>query len=204
MPARVALAAGATLAAAALWWRRHPSACPYGQRFWLAPPRPLITRRRLLDVLAPAPGERILDLGAGTGYYALDVARAVAPGGTLEAFDLQPEMLADLAARARAAGVENVGTTAGDATALPYPDASFDAVYLVTVLGEIPDQDRALGEVRRVLRPGGRLVVGELAGDPHMVTPGALRRRAEAAGLRFERRAGSALGFFARFAAPAT
>lgn len=204
MPARAALAAAGALAAAALWWRRHPSACPYGQRFWLAPPRPIITRRRLLDVLAPAPGERILDLGAGTGYYALDVARAVAaPGGELEAFDLQPEMLADLAARARAAGLQNVGTTTGDATALPYPDASFDAAYLVTVLGEIPDQDRALREVRRVLRPGGRLVVGEIAGDPHMVTLGAMRRRAEAAGLRFERRAGSPLGFFARFAAPA-
>jgi ubiquinone/menaquinone biosynthesis C-methylase UbiE len=200
---RAALAAAGALAAAALWWRRHPSACPYGQRFWLAPPRPLITRRRLLDVLAPAPGERILDLGAGTGYYALDVARAVAPGGELEAFDLQPEMLADLAGRAEAAGVGNVRTTAGDATALPHPDASFDAVYLVTVLGEIPDQDGALREVRRVLRPGGRLVVGELAGDPHMVTLGALRRRAAAAGLRFERRAGTPLGFFARFAAPA-
>jgi ubiquinone/menaquinone biosynthesis C-methylase UbiE len=202
MPARAALAAAGALVAAALWWRRHPSACPYGQRFWLAPPRPVITRRRLLEILAPAPGERVLDLGAGTGYYALDVARAVAPGGELEAFDLQPEMLADLAARARAAEVENVGTTAGDAAALPYPAASFDAVYLVTVLGEIPDQDGALREVRRVLRPGGRLVVGELAGDPHMVTAGALRRRAEAAGLRFERRAGTPLGYYARFAAP--
>ena len=68
-------------------------------------------------------------------------------------------------------------------SALPYDDDSFDAAYLVTVLGEIPDQDAALRELARVLQPGGRLVVGELFGDPHMVTSGKLRERAGARGL---------------------
>ena len=53
---------------------------------------------------------------------------------------------------------------------MPYADDSFDAAYLVTVLGEIPDQGAALRELRRVVKPGGRIVVGELFGDPHMVT----------------------------------
>ena len=70
--------------------------------------------------------------------------------------------------------------------------------WYVTVLGEIPDQSAALAELRRVLRPAGRLVVGELFGDPHMVTLGALRERAEGAGLRFERRVGTWMGYFAR------
>ena len=65
---------------------------------------------------------------------------------------------------------------------------------LITVLGEIPDQDAALREIARVLKPGGRLVVGELFGDPHMVTSRALRKRTSAAGLRFDRRVGNPLG----------
>ena len=72
----------------------------------------------------------------------------------------------------------------------PSDDDSFDAVVLTAVLGEIPDQDAALREIARVLRPDGRLVVGELFGDPHFTAPGALERRAEAAGLRLEHRNG--------------
>ncbi len=86
-----------------------------------------------------------------------------------------------------------------DARELPYPNASFDAAYLPAVLGEIPDQDAALRQLARVLRPGGRLVVGELFGDPHWIRPGRLHRRAEAAGLTFVRRSGTPLGYFARF-----
>ena len=84
----------------------------------------------------------------------------------------------------------------GDGRRLPYEDAKFDGAYLVTVLGEIPDQDVALRELRRVVKPGGRIVVGELFGDPHMVTERSLRARAEAAGLRFERRVGPPFGYF--------
>ena len=195
----VAVAAAGAVAGGALWWRTHPSACPYGQRFWVEPPHPLITRRRLREVLAPRPGERVLEVGPGTGYYSLDAAGWVAPGGTLDIFDLQQQMLDHTMHRAAERGVENIAATQGDARRLPYPDARFDAAYLTAVLGEIPDQDQALRELTRVLKPGGRLVVGELFGDPHWVSPRALRRRGEAAGLRFERRLGSPLGYFARF-----
>jgi hypothetical protein len=65
------------------------------------------------------------------------------------------------------------------------------------VLGEIPDQDAALRELHRVLKPGGRLVVGELFGDPHWVSPRRLRERGDRAGLAFERRSGTPLGYFA-------
>jgi ubiquinone/menaquinone biosynthesis C-methylase UbiE len=198
MPAKrsLSLAAGAAVLGAALWWRRNPSACPYGQRFWVEAPHPFITRARLLDTLAPQPGERVLEVGPGTGYYSLDVARALAPGGALELLDVQRAMLDHTLGRAHEAGIANIDGTEADARTLPFEDASFDAAYLVAVLGEIPDRGAALRELRRVLRPGGRLVVGELFGDPHMVTPGALRREAEAAGLRFERRAGPWVGSF--------
>ena len=196
------MAAAAGVLAAALWWRRNPSACPYGQRFWVQPPHPLVTRARLRDVLAPQPGERVLEVGPGTGYYTLDVAGWVLPGGRVDIFDIQPEMLEHTMRRARERGIDNIVATEGDAQSLPYPDATFDGAHLTTVLGEIPDQDAALRELARVLKPGGRLVVGELFGDPHWVSPGTLRRRAEAAGLRFERRSGSPLGYFALLRRP--
>lgn len=189
--------AGAVLGAA-LWWRRNPSACPYNQRFWVEAPHPFITRPRLREALEPQPGETILEVGPGTGYYSLPVAEWLRPGGTLHVFDVQQEMLDHTLERARAAGIDDIEPRQGDARSLPYDDGSFDAAFLVTVLGEIPDQDRALAELRRVLAPNGRLVVGELFGDPHMVSEGALRKRAAAAGLRFERRVGPPFGYFAR------
>ena len=193
------LLAGATVAAA-LWWRRNPSACPYNQRFWVEAPHPLITRARLRATLEPKPGERLLEVGPGTGYYALPVAGWLAPGGTLEVLDVQREMLDHTLRRAAEQQVEGIVATEADARSMPYEDASMDGAYLVTVLGEIPDQEAALRELHRVVRPGGRVVVGELLGDPHWVSPGALQRRAAAAGLRFERRVGTPLGYFARFA----
>jgi ubiquinone/menaquinone biosynthesis C-methylase UbiE len=196
LTAIAAVATGA-IAAAALWWRRHPSACPYGQRFWVEAPHPFITRGRLLEALAPHPGETILEVGPGTGYYTLPVAQALAPNGTLHILDLQQQMLDHTAGRAKEAGVENIEPRQGDARQLPYADGTFDAAFLVAVLGEVPEQDAALRQLTRVLRPDGRLVVGELFGDPHMVTERALRRRAATAGLRFERRVGPPFGYFA-------
>jgi ubiquinone/menaquinone biosynthesis C-methylase UbiE len=199
---RKLLVAGAlAIVGVALWWRKNPSACPYSQRFWVQAPHPGITRERLRRILEPAPGERVLEIGPGTGYYTLDLADWVGAEGSVEILDVQQEMLDHTMHRARERGLGNVNPTEADARQLPHDDDSFDAVVLVTVLGEIPDQDAALREIARVLRSGGRLIVGELFGDPHMVRVGALRERAEAAGLRFERRVGSPLAYFARLEA---
>jgi ubiquinone/menaquinone biosynthesis C-methylase UbiE len=189
---------GATTLAAALWWRKNPSACPYGQRFWVEAPHPVITRDRLRSVLAPQPGERVLEIGPGTGYYTLDLAGWVGPEGRVEIFDLQQEFLDHVMGRAGERGLTNVFPTRGDATALPYDDASIDAVALTAVLGEIPDPPAALREIRRVLKPGGRLVVGELFGDPHFTTLAALKRQAGEAGLGFDTHSGNWFAYFAR------
>ena len=169
----LALGAAAAVAGAALWWRKNPSACPYGQRFWVEAPHPLITRARLREILDPKPGERILEVGPGTGYYTLDVAEWVKPDGRVDILDLQQEMLDHTMRRAAERGLTNVTPTQSDATAMPYEDATYDAAYLTTVLGEIPDQDAALRELARVLRPGGRLVVGRAGRRPALRSPGA-------------------------------
>jgi ubiquinone/menaquinone biosynthesis C-methylase UbiE len=196
----LALAALAVIAAA-LWWRKNPSACPYGQRFFVEAPHPLITRDRLRQILEPESGERVLEIGPGTGYYTLDLAEWVGPDGAVEIFDIQQEMLDHTMERAGERGISNVHPMLGDARSLPYEDDSFDAAALTAVLGEIPDPDAALREINRVLKPGGRLIVGELFGDPHMVTLSTLRRRAEAASLVFEGHVGPKLGYFARLRA---
>lgn len=190
-------AAAATLAAA-LWWRKNPSACPYGQRFWVEAPHPFITRERLKEVLRPEPGERLLELGVGTGYYSCELAEWIAPGGTLELFDLQQKFLDHTMRVAADRRLTNLVPTQGDATQLPYDDASIDGVILTAVLGEIPDRAAALGEIRRVLKPGGRLVVGELFGDPHFTSRGSLQRLGEEAGLELAESSGPAFGYFAR------
>ena len=90
---RILAVAGAGALAAALWWRKNPSACPYGQRFWVEAPHPFITRERLREALAPQAGETLLEVGPGTGYYALPVAEWLAPEGRLHVFDIQQAML---------------------------------------------------------------------------------------------------------------
>jgi protein-L-isoaspartate O-methyltransferase len=117
---RLAGAAALATLGAALWWRNNPSACPYGQRFWVQAPHPIVTRERLYYVLRPQPGERVLEIGPGTGYYTLDMAEWVGPEGRIEIFDLQQEFLAHTMRRAAERGLENVVPTQGDATALPY------------------------------------------------------------------------------------
>ena len=188
----------AAVLGAALWWRKNPSACPYGQRFWVEAPHPIITRERLRSVLRPEPGERILEIGPGTGYYTLDMAEWVGPEGRVEIFDLQQEFLDHTGRRAAERGLANVVPTQGDATALPFEDGSIDAVVLTAVLGEIPDPVAALREIRRVLKPGGRLVVGELFGDPHFTTRSSLERLASEGGLAWESHSGNWFGYFAR------
>jgi ubiquinone/menaquinone biosynthesis C-methylase UbiE len=185
---------------AALWWRKNPSACPYGQRFWVEAPHPIITRDRLRSVLRPEPGERILEIGPGTGYYTLDMAEWVGPEGKIEIFDLQQKFLDHTVGRAAEQGLANVIPTRGDATALPCEDDSMDGVVLTAVLGEIPDPVAALREIARVLKPSGRLVVGELFGDPHFTTQASLKSKAGEAGLAWESHSGNWFGYFARLA----
>jgi len=166
---KLALAGVAAVVGAAFWWRKNPSACPYSQRFWVEAPHPFITRERLREILDPKAGERVLEVGPGTGYYALPVAGWLEPGGRLEVVDVQQEMLDHTLERAREQGIGNIAPTLADARSLPFGDDSFDAAYLVTVLGR-PNRGRravrrpAHGHPRRAGQARGR--VGAPGGAP--------------------------------------
>ena len=107
-------------------------------------------------------GDRVLDVATGTGKLALGAARAVGPGGQVMGVDVSRRMLA----RARRLAAPNIGWREADAMAMPFPPGTFDAVLIGFGLRNLPDIDAALREMARVLRPGGRLVVLEIAEPP--------------------------------------
>ena len=142
-------------------------------------------------------GGDVLDAGCGTGGLILRL-REANPAWRFAGIDFMP-LACELARRRCGEGTD---IREASITALPYADASFDAVVLITTLGEIPDRESAIHEIARVVRPGGRLVVGELFGDPHFTTPGDVERLGRASGLLLEQRSGPWVGFFARLSKP--
>lgn len=201
MLASTAAVAAVAAVTSAIWWRRHRDDRPYGPRWIADAPRPGISRRRLRAILSPQPGERLLEVGPGYGHYTSAVAKALGPEGDLEILDVRETLLDQTMTRVAARGLTNVHAKQGDGQRLPYPEGHFDAAYLVATLGEIPDRVAAVEELARVLRPGGRLVVGESAADPHRVRLPALVEHTRRAGLREGSKAGR-LGYFARFDKP--
>lgn len=112
---------------------------------------------RMLEAAALRPGQRVLDLAAGSGDQTVLAARAVAPGGSVLAVDISASMLAAAEATARRAGLDNVTTLAADMARLELPDDSFDAAICRLGLMFLPDLPAALERIRRMLKPGARL-----------------------------------------------
>jgi ubiquinone/menaquinone biosynthesis C-methylase UbiE len=190
---------GASLGAAAAvaWWLMDSAPYPYAQRALLDIPLPFLTNRRLDALLGAQPGERVLGIGPGTGLQALHVARRLGPSGRLDVVDIQQAMLDCVRRRADARGIGGIVPARADARQLPFADGSFDAAYLVTALGEIPDPLAALRELRRVIRPEGRLVVGEFF-DRHYVPLVTLLRYASASGFEPATHLGIPVAYLAR------
>jgi len=115
-----------------------------------------------IKMLAPIPGNRLLEIGSGTGHVLVELANAVGPTGKVFGIDISENMLAhteELLQRENVAA--RVTLTCGDAEELPYDDQSLDGVFMCFVLElfDTPEIPRVLAECRRVLRLGGRIVV---------------------------------------------
>ena len=123
--------------------------------------RDVLRRRRLVhDALAAKPGERVLDVGCGPGFYVSELLEEVGPEGSVTGIDGSPAMLAVAAKRCEGHG--NVAFEKADATALPVDDASCDGALSVQVLEYVPEATAALAEMHRALRPGGRVVIWDV------------------------------------------
>ena len=147
--------------------------------------------RPVLDRVGIRPGERVLELGPGPGAFTVDAARRAGPQGRIIAVDIQPEMIARVEQRVREASLANVETHVAGAYDLPLENESIDRAFVVTVLPEIPDRNRALAELWRVLKPGGRLSITEEFMDPDYPFPRETIRRVEATGFELVQRFGN-------------
>jgi ubiquinone/menaquinone biosynthesis C-methylase UbiE len=138
-----------------------------------------------VEAIGLAGTERVLELGPGPGFFSVEIARRL-PTGRLDLFDLQPEMLDKARRKLQRAGFGDIGTHAGDAgVGLPFPDSTFDVAFLAEVIGEVPDRNRCVQELGRVLKPGGLMVFHEEFPDPDRLSIPELRALAEPQGFHY-------------------
>ena len=137
------------------------------------------------------PGMHVLEVGPGNGRYTLAAARHLGEQGKLVAVDIEPKMIERLNRRIEQEGAHNVVGQLANVHALPFEQNTFDAVCMITVIGEIPHPVRAMREFYRVLRPAGVLAFSELFLDPDYPLASTLIRQAESAGVRLKAQLGN-------------
>ena len=130
--------------------------------------------------------DHVLEIGCGPGFFSPAAAKRLS-AGRLVLFDAQDRMIQIASSRLTRRGLTNFESVTGSAEALPFAADAFDVVFMVTVLGEVPDRAAAVREAARVLRPGGRFSTTEAAGDPDVVKRSEIRALAAQAGLEPER-----------------
>lgn len=137
------------------------------------------------------PGMLVLEVGPGNGRYTMETARRVGENGKVIAIDIQLKMIERVLQRAQSEGLDNIEARLDDVHALTFADNTFDAVYMIAVIGEIPQIDYALQEFYRVLKPCGLLAFSEMLPDPDYLPARALIRRAERAHFRLKQKSGN-------------
>ena len=149
---------------------------------------------KVLDALKIAPGSTVADIGAGTGYFSLRLAKRVGPQGRVLATDIQPQMLAMLSENMRAAGIRNIEPILCTPTDAKLPEGQLDLALMVDVYHELASPEKTMTQVRRALKPDGRLVLVEYRGeDPnvpikseHKMTLVQVRSELEPMGFRLQ------------------
>ena len=192
---------------AGLIWRRDALPCPTWLSWLVEMDNPFteVNRARVIvSLLELDPGMKVLDAGCGPGRLTLPLAEVVGPQGEVTALDLQAGMLARVREKVRAAGLQNVQFLQAGLGEGKLPQAYFDRALLVTVLGEIPEQIKALQEIHGALKPGGILSVTEVIFDPHFQSRQAALKIAGAAGFKEKNFFGRKLAYTIHLQKPAS
>jgi ubiquinone/menaquinone biosynthesis C-methylase UbiE len=137
------------------------------------------------------PGMRVLEIGPGKGTYTLATARRVGESGRVTTIDIEPKMIERVERRAREEGIQNIEARVADEYELPFEDGLFDAIYMIAVIGEIPEPERALNEFHRVLSLHGTLAFSELLSDADYPRRSTLSRLAASAGFSLKKKVGN-------------
>ena len=162
----------------------------------------LMPVEKTLDRFGVSSDQTVLEVGPGPGYYTLKASGRIGDCGRILCFDIQRGMLETLRRRLEDADVHNADLVIADATHLPLAAGCVDVAFLVTVLGEVPEPEAALAELRRVLKPGGRLGFGETMRDPDYVLLGRMRRMCRAQGFEVAAYYREFLGYTITFRVP--
>ncbi|OLS30040.1 MAG: Demethylmenaquinone methyltransferase [Candidatus Thorarchaeota archaeon AB_25] len=148
----------------------------------------------IVEALDIRPGMEIVELGCGSGFYTIAVAKAIQPAGLVFAVDIQQGMLDKLKVRMDQEGVENIIPVLADAEGhIPLDDGVADAVFSITVLPEIPDPQKALLQVKRILKDDGIFVNAEFLLDPDFPLRRTVVKWARQAGFTLNRQVGNPL-----------
>ncbi len=146
----------------------------------------------IIEALDVRPGMEIVELGCGSGYYTVAVAKAIQPAGLVFAVDIQQGMLDKLKTRMETEGVDNIIPVLADAVGnIPLDDGVADAIFSVTVLPEIPDPLTALLQVKRLLKKDGIFVNAEFLLDPDFPMRRTVVKWAKQAGFKLNRQIGN-------------
>jgi ubiquinone/menaquinone biosynthesis C-methylase UbiE len=137
------------------------------------------------------PGMTVLEVGPGNGRYTIETARRVGNTGRVIAIDIEPRMIERVSQRAQAEGVPNLEARVANVYDLPFEDGIFDAIYMITVISEIPEPERAMREFHRLLSPSGTLAFSELLTDPDYPLAQTLIDVAGKANFRVKQRLGN-------------
>jgi ubiquinone/menaquinone biosynthesis C-methylase UbiE len=137
------------------------------------------------------PGMTVLEVGPGNGRYTIETARRVGNHGKVITIDIEPKMIERVQQRAEEGGIVNLEAKVANVYNLPFPDGMFDAIYMITVISEIPEPGRALQEFYRVLSPSGTLAFSELFTDPDYPLAQTLIRMGSKANFRLQKKSGN-------------